>query len=54
MTPTQIIAAEVGPLKAHTILAALRAQGWVVERHKPKPTVNVRDLVAALDKTTSA
>jgi hypothetical protein len=45
MTPATIIAAEVGPLKAHTILAALRAQGWVVERQE-KTSIDLARLYA--------
>lgn len=31
-SPSEIIADEVGAAKAHTILAALRGQGWEVAR----------------------
>lgn len=38
-SPNEIIATETGPIKAAIILAALRAAGWEVVRHQPKPTV---------------
>lgn len=42
-SPSEIIADEVGAVKAATVLAALRGQGWEVVPHKKKPTVNVRE-----------
>lgn len=49
-SPSQIIAIETGPIKAAVILAALRAAGWEVVRHQPKPTVNVREKMEELLK----